>query len=311
MTKILITGTSGFIASELIPKLKEKNYDIYGLSRYVTGRLGAVSGIPTYYADFRDGFLIRKIIRELQPEVVMHIGAMTRVSDSYEQPQQYMETNLIGTINLAEACLRESHNFKHFLFAGTSEMYGNNGIVVQRENASRKPASPYAVSKVACENYLNYMKEAYNFPVTTLIPFNTYGRKNDFHFFIERAITQMLTKKKVELIDPDPVRDWMYVDDHVKAYIACVENEKSIGESFNFCTGTAFSIKDTSNFIADLTDFTGEIIWNSAPKRPTESKIILGSSSKARNIIGWTPRYQLEEGLKLAIENIKRVLKIE
>ncbi len=308
MLKIIVTGTSGFVASELIPKLKEKGHEVYGIARYVSGRTAPVSGIPTYFADFKDGFLIRKIIREVQPEVMMHIGASSRVSESYEHPQEFIETNTIGTINLAEACLRECHQFKHFLYAASSEMYGNNGFMVQKEDNPRIPASPYAISKVASENYLNYMKEAYNFPATILINFNTYGRKNDFHFFIERTITQMLTESKVYLIDPEPIRDWMYIDDHVKSYITCLENKKSIGGTFNFCTGVQFSIKETAEFIANLTDFRGEIIWNSAPRRPTESKVIAGNCSKARDILGWYPKYHLNEGLKLTIENIRKVL---
>jgi len=305
MTKILLTGTSGFVASELIPKLKEKGHEVYGIARYVTGRVAPVNNIPTYFADLRDGFSIRKIVREVQPDVVIHVGALSRVSESYDHPQEFIEANLIGTINLAESCLRECPNFKQFLMACTSEMYGNNSFTLQKENYLRKPASPYAVSKVACENYLNYMKEAYNFPISILIPFNTYGRKTDYHFFVERTISQMLTQDKVKLIDPDPVRDWMYIEDHVNAYISCLENPKSIGETFNFCTGVGLSIKDTANLIAKLTNFKGEIIWNSAPKRPTESKVILGDNSKAKEVLNWHPKYSLEEGLKTTIEILK------
>jgi GDP-mannose 4,6-dehydratase len=305
MSRILLSGITGFVSGELIPNLIDRGHEIYGISRYVTGRVAPINSIPTYFADLRDGFTIRKIVRDVQPDKVIHVGALSRVSESYDHPQEFVEANLQGTINLAEACLRECHNFKQFLFAATSEMFGNNGFEIQKETNPRNPASPYAVSKVACENYLNYMREAYNFPSTILIPYNTYGRKKDFHFFVERTITQMLTKNKVSLIDPEPIRDWMFIKDHANAYLTCLENEKAIGETFNFCTGTGMSIKETAELIAKLTDFKGEIIWNSGPKRPTESKVIIGNNDKSKKILNWTPKYTLEKGLKLTIENLR------
>ena len=310
MKKILITGTSGFIASELIPKLVSEDHDLYGIARYVTGRTVPVMGIQTYFCDLRDGFAIRKIIREVQPDIVIHIGAMSRVSESYDRGQEYMDTNLIGTINLAEACLRECNNFQQFMFAATSEMFGNNGYEIQSETNPRIPASPYAVSKVACENYLKYMIDAYKFPATIMIPFNTYNRKKDFHFFMEKTISQMLTKEKVYLIDPEPVRDWMFVDDHVSAYLTCLGNPKAINQTFNFCTGFGYTVRETAEMISKLIDFKGEIIWNSAPKRPAESKVIIGDNTKARHILGWYPMVELKEGLQRTINNIKEVLKL-
>jgi dTDP-glucose 4,6-dehydratase len=226
---------------------------------------------------------------------------VSAVAYSYEHPQEVIETNLVGTINLAEACLRESHNFKRFLFAGTSEEYGNNGFEIQVETNPLKPASPYAVGKVACENYLDYMNDAYDFPITILRPFNTYGRKADYHFLIEKTIVQMLSQKIVRLIDPVPIRDWLYVEDHVDAYLTCLENQKATNQILNFCTGTGYTVRDTVDKIAKLTDFNGEIQWDSAPQRPTESKTIIGSYERAKRILGWEPKWTLERGLEQTI----------
>ena len=299
---ILVTGGTGFIGSHMIPELIKKGYDVYSMERYVTGRIGQLHRVKTVYADLNDGFTVRKAIRTVKPEAVIHLASISAVSYSYEHPQEVTQTNLVGTINLAEACLRETDNFKQFLFAGTSEEYGNNGFESQKEDNPLCPASPYAVSKVACENYLNYMNEAYDFPTTILRPFNTYGRKKDYHFLIEKTIVQMLTQKEVRLIDPTPVRDWMYVADHVNAYLTCLKNEKALGETFNFCTGKGLTVKETVEKIASIIGFKGEVQWGSAPERPTESKIIIGSNGKAFNILGWKPQYSLENGLKETIE---------
>lgn len=299
--RIIVTGGTGFIGSNLILELQKQEHEVYNLERYVTGRYNGEKICPTVFADLRDGYAIRKIIRNIDPEIVVHTAAISAVSYSYDHSQEVIENNLIGTINLAESCLRESNNFKQFLFAGTSEEYGNNGYDIQLETNPLLPASPYAISKMACEQYLRYMKEAYDFPTTILRPFNTFGRKNDTHFLIERTIVQMLTKKAVKLIDPTPVRDWMYVDDHVNAYIACIGNRKSIGETFNFCTGKSFTIKQTVDKIAKLIGYGGNIEWRAGPERPTESKIIVGNYDKAKKVLGWAPKYTLDEGLQETI----------
>ncbi len=306
--RILVTGGTGFIGSNLISELIKRDHEVYNLERYVTGRHILPKPCPTLFADLRDGFVVKKVVREIDPEVVIHMAAISAVSYSYDHPQEVIEANLIGTINLAESSLRDAHCLRQFLFAGTSEEYGNNGASIQREDSPLMPASPYAVSKVACERYLNYMAEAYAFPVTVLRPFNTYGRTSDNHFLIERAIVQMLSSGIVNLIDPTPVRDWLYVHDHVSAYLSCLGNKTAIGETYNFCTGKGHSIKETIELIAALTQFKGIINWGSAPKRPTESKVIVGDNNKARRILGWQPKYSLEDGLKPTIEYWKSKL---
>jgi len=300
--RVLITGGTGFIGSHLIPKLVERGYDVYNLERYIAGRYGESKKCKTIFGDLRDGFVIRNMIRRIQPDVVIHLAAISAVSYSYSRPQEVIQTNLIGTINLAEACLREADSFKQFIMASTSEVYGNNGFQIQTEDNPLVPASPYAISKVACENYLNYMKEAYDFPVTILRPFNTYGRKEDYHFLIEKTIVQMLTQDKISLINPTPVRDWMYVADHVNAYLTCLKNEKALGETFNFCTGKGLTVKETVEKIASIIGFKGEVQWGSAPERPTESRVIIGSYEKAKQILGWSPKYNLEKGLKETVD---------
>lgn len=122
---VLITGGTGFIGGYLISRLSKIGFEIYNLSRNVTGRYVLDQNVKTFFADLRDYFAIRNIVRHLQPEIFVHIGALTPVSYSYEQPHEFMDTNLCGTINLAEACLREIPHFKQFIFALTSETYGN------------------------------------------------------------------------------------------------------------------------------------------------------------------------------------------
>jgi nucleoside-diphosphate-sugar epimerase len=302
--KVLVTGGSGFIGSHLIPKLVELEYDVYSLERYVTGRyvLGGRRPVKTIFGDLRDYFAMRDLIRKIQPDAVVHLAAISAVAYSYDHPNEVLETNFLSTVNLAECCLRDVPHFKHFLFAGTSEEYSDQEDTPIKETAELRPSSPYAVSKVAADKYLQYMHDAYEFPVTVLRNFNTYGRKRNAHFVVERIVTQMLQRKTVTLGDPTPVRDLLYVDDHVNSYITCLEDEKAIGQTFNFCTGRGVSIAQLANQIKDLISFKGEIVWNTIPKRPLDVATLIGDNSKAKQLLGWKPKFTLKKGLQLTID---------
>ena len=302
--KVLVTGGSGFIGSHLIPELVGLGHDVYSLERYVTGRyvLGGRRAVKTVFGDLRNHFAVRKIVRDIQPEAVIHLASVSPVSYSYDHPIEAMETNFLGTVNLAESCLREAPHFKHFLFAGTSEEYGNQENVPLKETAKLHPNSPYAVSKVAADNYLQYMYDAYDFPVTVLRNFNTYGRKDNTHFVVERIIVQMLQGNVVRLGDPTPIRDLMYVDDHVNSYLTCLDSDKAVGETFNFCTGHGVSIAKLVELIKQPTGFKSEIIWNTIPKRPLDIAVLIGDYSKAKRILDWEPKFTLETGIKLTTD---------
>lgn len=306
MEKILVTGATGFIGKELIAKLKDK-YEVHTLERYVTGRYSLDNNTINHYANLTDYPAVKTIIREVKPDYVIHLASISAVSFSYEHPIEVSEVNYIGSVNLAEACYKEVPDFKQFIFAGTSEEYGMTLSSTKNklsEDSPLMPNSPYAVAKVAFDNYLKYMRMAYNFPYTIMRPFNTYGRKDNRHFFIERTITQMLSdlEGNVYLGDPNAVRDWVYVDDHIEAYIKALGNEKAIGQAINICTGKGYTTKETAELIANQIGFKGKVIWHSTPPRPLDAKILIGDNSKAKQVLGWELKYTLPKGLKDTIE---------
>jgi nucleoside-diphosphate-sugar epimerase len=308
--RILVTGGAGFVGSHLVKKLvAQKNHELYSLKRYVTGRdvLGSEHGVKTVFCDLRDQFAVRAAIREVQPEVVMHLAAVSPVSYSFDHPNEVLDTNLTGTVNLAESCQREVPQFKHFLFASTSETYGN-GPVPRREDTPQAPNSPYSVSKQAAEKYIFYMWGAYKFPITVLRPFNTYGRRDNTQYLVERILVQMLRGETVKLGDPTPERDLIYVEDHADAYLACMDNPKAIGEAFNFATGDKITVKALAEKIKELTGFRGEILWNTIPRRPLDIQVMVGDASKAKSLLGWQPKVSLEEGLRRTIDFWRRQL---
>jgi GDP-mannose 4,6-dehydratase len=305
-----MTGVTGTIGSQLAEELLKNGEEIHSLERYVTGRysLDHNGKVRIVNGDLRDFSAVRHIVEEVQPEIVIHLAATTAVSYSYDHPHEVMETNLMGTINLAEACRTLVPHLKQFLFASTSETYGN-GPLPKKEDTVQTPNSPYSVSKQAAERYLVYLRDAYKFPVTILRPFNTYGRKNNQHFVVERMIVQMLNGNKVRLGDPDAVRDLLYIDDHVKAYTTCFNNSKALGETFNFCTGKSISIRELSKKVAAITGFKGEVLWHQTPARPLDIKRLVGSYEKAKDVLGWRPKFDLDRGLKRTVDHWKENLR--
>jgi len=306
INRVLVTGTTGFIGSELVPKLLAEGLEVHTLERYVTGRYGLDrnGNVINHYANLTDYNKVRSTIKEVQPEAVIHLAALSAVSFSYDNYVEVSNANYVGSLNLAEACRQEATNFKQFLTAGTSEEYGmalKDANQKLTEGSPLIPNSPYAVAKVAFDHYLRYMGLAYDFPYTIMRPFNTYCRKDNKHFFIERTITQMLTQNKVYLGDPTPIRDWVYVDDHVDAYMKALGNANALKQEFNISTGKGYTTKETAELIAKLTGFKGSILWNQTPHRPLDAQMLIGDNSKAKRLLDWNPKYNFEEGLAATI----------
>jgi len=304
MKRILLTGSTGFIGSQLRPHLIQKGYDVFDLERYVTGRIGKVDPYDenTYFADLRDNFALYKAVTEVKPNIVIHLAALTAVGYSFAHPQETIDINLKGTINLAEICTQFPF-IEQFLFASSAEVYGLCPEKIKNESIKPLiPNSPYSISKLAAEHYLNYLHKAYKFPVTIFRPFNSYGRINDKWFVIEKIIFQMLTSNICKLGDPKPIRDFIYVQDQLNAYLAALENKKAIGETFNICSGRGVSIEELAIIIKELSGFNGKITWETMPKRPLDIDDLVGSNKKIRNILGVPKPISLEDGLQLTID---------
>jgi nucleoside-diphosphate-sugar epimerase len=310
--KILITGITGFIGSELahtLLKERSSNYEIGGLVRATSNKNqlktieDIADDISIFYANFTDYHAIRNIVRSFAPNYIVHLGAQTAVRHSFEMPYEFNETNYLGTINLIHAAL-EVPDFKKFIFASTMETYGWQK---QRkpfgEETILHPGSPYAVSKVACEKYLEMASRAYGLPYLISRACNTYGRKHNTGFIVEYIITTMLRGDKVYIGTPKAGRDLMYVEDHVNAYRTLLKTNV-VNQTFNFGTGAGLTMLELAQKIKKKIGYREKIIPHfppNYPSRPVVEDYLSMDARKAKKILGWKPAYTLDKGLDQTI----------
>jgi UDP-glucose 4-epimerase len=304
--KIFITGVTGFIGSYLKDKIKGQKYGLVRFGDIPTRHKGY---IPVY-GDLTDYHGLAKLIQEIKPEIVIHLAAVTSVSQSFDRPQEYFEINTVGTVNLAEINLKYNPYLEKFIFAGTPEEYGIQKDFPIKEEAPLNPNSPYAASKVAATKYLIYLYRTYNFPVIISRHANCYGRKSGEFLklgVIESIITQMIKGKEVYLGEPEPKRDFLYIDDVLDWYNTLIERGK-VGQIYNAGWGKSYSIREVAELAKEISGFEGPIFWHSISKRPGEIPKIELDFTKAREELGWRPKIKLEEGLKLVAEYWKNQL---
>lgn len=311
--RVLVTGGSGFIGSALISELVKRSFEVWSFDRYKP-TYGLPRPVPTFWGDITYYHSVQQAMETVQPEVVIHLAAYSSADPlGYEVPDEMFDVNARGTVNVAESARKVlGKRLKVFLFASSSEVYGNQSRFPLRELFKLKPSGSYHVAKIASEYYLRYLHDVFDFPAVILRPFNTYSEHMVRRTVVERAIIQMLGGKECRLGDPNPVRDFLYLSDHTNAYITCLEKrDKAIGNTFNFCTGRGVSIRELAEMIAEMTGFEGEIVWGTRPPRPCDIKKLVGSYEKAKRILGWEPKVSLEEGVKRCIEQFKTVARVD
>ena len=320
--KVLITGASGFIGSALARRLEAEGYDVYSLTRYVASdsRYDFYQLNKKIICDVRSGDRVLSILDEVKPEVVIHLAAMSSVSYSFlglETSREVSEVIYMGTMNVATGCLKVG---AHLVHASTSEFYGKQEEFPILETATPYPLSPYAVAKVAAEEYIRYLARVEPLNFTILRPYNTFNRSrvNKPYFVVERAITQALTEGHIRLYTPTPVRDLLDRDSHVDAYVKCVEaigygrEDEINGEAMNIGRGEGVTIEEMVKMVAGIVkEDTGKeigISWDMEPDRPHDIQTLICSNEKAKRLLGWEPLYTLEEGLRIAVREWKEIL---
>ncbi len=314
MSKILITGVTGFIGSHLALELIKSNHEVYGLIKHVPSRdlrifKEFLNDVTLVNGDITSFLSVLNVLKSINPDVIVHLAALSPVRLSFERPFEYLQANLLGTMNIAHSIL-ELPDFtnRKLIVASTAEVYGLQKEQPVKESAVLNPSSPYAVSKAAADMYIQMMVNSYGLNATVMRSTNSYGRKFDKSFMLEYLVTEMLQGNKVYIGAPDSIRDYMYVDDHVNAYIFAIEKQESQKDVFNVSTGFGVTNKDLALKIAEKVGLNQDkIVFGSYPPnypyRPlvSDQPFILLDSTKIRSKLGWIPKVSLDEGIKKVI----------
>lgn len=322
MKKILITGVTGFIGSHLAKELSAKN-EVFGAVRPVIGRENKIiqpflEKTTIVRCDITDAQSVQNCLQKTDPDVVIHLAALSPVRDSFETPMTYVRSNIDGTLNVAHGMLKLPHFEKRrLIYASTAEVYGIQGKGLVPEDTALNPSSPYANTKSMTDTYLRMMAPVYGLSTTVMRCINSYGRKHDTGFFVEYVVTTMLRGEKVYIGAPDSTRDYMYVTDHVGAYLAALNHPEVRGEAFNASPGGEIYNRDLAFKVADLIGFNRKkiILGKYPPNYPfrplaSDQPHINLDARKIRKLLGWRPTVDLETGLQRTIQFWKERLAV-
>lgn len=303
--RILVTGADGFIGSHLAEALVRQGHDVRALVMYnfesTRGWLDhcdqdVVSAVEVVHGDVRDSSGVMQMVEGT--EVVLHLAALIGIPYSYTAPESYVETNVMGTLNLLQAARR--FDIQHFVQTSTSEVYGSAQYVPIDESHPIQAQSPYAASKVAADQLALSFWRSFETPVTVLRPFNTYGPRQSLRAVIPTVIAQLISGTgRVSLGSTTPSRDLTYVSDTVNAFVAAVGNSSGVGEVMNLGTCSAVTVAELVEMIADLMDCPYEVSLDLARVRPDGSEVdrLVSNNEKARRILGWEPEFSGRQGL--------------
>ncbi len=305
---VLVTGGGGFIGSHLVEQLVTLGAKTRALVHYNSrGTWGWLDQSPlakeveVIAGDIGDPDSVTTATQGA--EIVFHLAALIAIPYSYTAPESYVRTNVQGTLNALQAARR--FGVSRFIHTSTSEVYGTAREVPIKETHPLQGQSPYSASKIGADKIAESFQCSFGVPVVTIRPFNTYGPRQSARAVIPTIITQLLEGVGVvKLGSLHPTRDLNFVTNTVEGYLAAVEPDAAIGETFNLGSNREITIGDLAQLLIQLVGTDARIESESQRIRPANSEVerLLADNTKAKQILGWAPRVTLEDGLQQTID---------
>jgi len=324
--KALITGIAGQDGSYLTEFLLSKGYEVHGMIRwdsiYTTERIDHlykdphVSGVKLFlhYGDLMDTGNIERLINQIKPDEIYHLGAMSHVRVSFDMPESTANTDGLGTLRILEAIKNSKLPIK-FYMAASSEMFGSNPPP-QNENTPFHPRSPYSCAKVFSYDVTRLYREAYGIFACNGILFNHEGCRRG-PTFVTRKITMAVAKiksgqeKKIYMGNLEAKRDWGFTQEYVEAMWQILQQDKP--DDFVIATGESRSVKE---FLEEAFKYAGLGDWQQYVEfdpnylRPAEVESLIGDASKAKKVLNWEAKIKFKELVKIMVDSDLRALKL-
>lgn len=306
MKNVVVTGADGFIGSHLTEALLKEGCNVKALAQYNSfnnwGWLEEVSdpNLTVVTGDVRDPDFCRSLVEGA--DTVFHLAALIAIPYSYMAPDSYVDTNVKGTLNICQAA--KAAGTSRLLVTSTSEVYGTARYVPIDESHLKQPQSPYSATKIGADAIALSFHNAFGLNVSVVRPFNTYGPRQSARAIIPTIITQIASgMREIKVGDLSPTRDFNYVEDTCRGFIAIAKCNEAAGEEINIATQREVSMQTTLETIASL--MGADVKWVTDPERlrPAGSEVfrLLGSNEKIKRLTGWQPQVTLEEGLRRTI----------
>lgn len=305
---VLVTGADGFIGSHLTEMLVKKGYKVKALSYYNSFNnwgwledIDCLKEIEILTGDVRDPHYCLEITKGV--DVIFHLAALIAIPYSYIAPSSYVDTNVIGTLNICQGALQ--NGCKRVLHTSTSEVYGTAQYVPIDEKHPIQAQSPYSASKVGADAMAFSFYNSFNLPVTIVRPFNTYGPRQSARAVIPTIISQIANGvKEIKLGDVSPTRDFNFVLDTCKGFIEIAESDNTIGETVNIGSNYEISVGDTLNMIKEIMKSDVTFITDDQRLRPEKSEVhrLWCDNTKINQLTGFKPEFDIRRGLTETIE---------
>ena len=259
-----------------------------------------LESVDVHLGDVRDVASVRELCEGA--DVVYHLAALIAIPYSYRSPRSYVDTNVLGTLNVLEAARQLAT--PRVVHTSTSEVYGTARSVPITEDHPLQGQSPYSASKIGADKIAESYHLSFGVPVTTLRPFNTYGPRQSSRAVIPTILTQLAAGQlQIHLGDVRPTRDFTFVEDTARAFMAVADApaEAVVGRTLNAGTGVEISIGDLVQTIARAAGREVEVIEEAARLRPSGSEVmrLVCDSSRLAQATGWKPSVSLTEGLAM------------
>lgn len=308
--KILVTGADGFIGSHLVEELVVAGCSVRAFVYYNSfnswGWLDTfpkdlLDRIDVFAGDIRDPNGVRNAMQGI--DMVFHLAALIAIPFSYHSPDSYIDTNIKGTLNVLQAA--RDTRCERVLVTSTSEVYGTALYVPIDEKHPYQGQSPYSATKIGADRLAESFYRSFEMPVTIVRPFNTYGPRQSARAVIPTIIAQLLSgMTEIKLGSLHPTRDFNFVKDTARGFIAMAESERTIGEEINIASQREISIGDLAQELIDQINPKAVIVSDDVRKRPGKSEVerLLGSNEKILRLTDWKPLYDFKSGIKETIE---------
>ncbi|MEW6684717.1 MAG: NAD-dependent epimerase/dehydratase family protein [Candidatus Edwardsbacteria bacterium] len=302
--KAMVTGGAGFIGSHLVDGLLKRGFEVSVIDNLSTGKIENLNSEAKFFKEDICSSQIHKIFKEERPDYLFHLAAQIDVRKSVENPFFDAQVNILGTLNLLKAAL--DAGTKKIVFASSGGViYGQTEDIPTPEGNPLAPISPYGIAKLAGEIYLKFYAETYDLPYIILRYANVYGPRQDplgEAGVVAIFSLAMLKGEKVILYGYGKLeRDYVFVEDVVKANILALENQKN--GVFNIGTAKGTSVEELFQLMKKITGFEGEVEYREARSGELERSCL--SFKQAQRIFGWSPKTELETGLQLTVEWFK------